>query len=465
MGEGIWAIPNNKNNRNHIERIEKNDCLSLDAEHDGIRYKSYIVLPKEEGADTSASYALFGRKAYCVDGIKVDDSFVKGDMLKTTERYNLGGILCFMGSERPQLSISREKIVNYEPDKYEEKIKELLYKICNQAIDKIADHISRNHIPLYSTLYYNEIWKAFFSKFEDMPYEMAEQNLFNRESVKDLPFPFSDGFTSSQITLGNFIGETLVLENYSMYRSFSLMGLPDKWYQIITNRINSSKSISLDGTRVLMNGNEPTSEKHLVPSKDGLFQDYDIVTSLFPFISHSLYSKIRDWDVLWGLYSYAERFLRLLFAIHGYEYESGEVIERMIYNAERRERPKDLVVFLSKFINDNRSFFLARFDNDRDYIRYCEELGNNILFMIYHPISTNLMKRSRFFRYLDMYSSDYEGMSVVLFGSDDLYVVPGCWSRQELINQIPDDVWNRLSHKRYGFTNGTFVRRKQKRTP
>ena len=58
------------------------------------------------------------------------------------------------------------------------------------------------------------------------------------------------------------------------------------------------------------------------------------------------------------------------------------------------------------------------------------------------------------------------GLSIILFGTGDVnkdfYVIPGRWSRQELVDKIPNDIWNNLNLDEYHFIDGTELKRSKK---
>ena len=458
LGKGIWT-PDKEDEDYEDNYIENAAFLYLDVECDGILYRSYIVLPKEEGRSYYARYknVLLGGKVYCVDGIKVDNSFVKGHFLEMTKNWNgtSVGIICFMGSERPQLSISREKIVNYEPDKYEEKIKGVLSKLVNQAIDKMADYIILNHVNPSSDFYY-EIWLSFLQRFQDLDNDFFEQHLIKREAIKDIIMPFPRGFTTNQMTFGEFLGETVRLENYSFYPS--LMNCHIYLRDIIKNRIDFSRNISFDGSNVIINGyqNDKTSRNSFVPSEDGLFHDYDIVTSLYPFVSYSLFANSKVCD---SIYDYAMYFLELIVGNSSHD----DIRESQIFDFAELSRINgdytDYYSFLSKFINENHLLFF-NYHNRMINRRYFER---NIGYTLYFPFTIEQVNKKfkQLYRYVKDGDRTYKGLSMVLFGQSGLfYVVPGCWSRQELMDKVPDEIWNSL-RSRYYFTDGTVVRRNQ----
>ena len=466
MGKGIFTFPKDDDNKYNNEY----SLLNLEVEYDGLRYRNYLALPKEK--DSSASwnypYLLFDRNDYCVDGIKVDDSFVKGEKLKVTTGYNLGGVLNFMGSERPQLSISREKIVKYEPDKYEEKIEMLLNELVAQAVDKVVEYISVNHVKSSSELY-EKVWYSFFERFRKVPINIVMQHLHG-DSIKDLVMPLPKGFITNKLTFGEFFGDNLDFEDYNWYKSDRLMESHDLMANLIIHRIGSSNNISFDGTNVHLKGYFPEniSESVFVSLKNEIFQDYDIVTSLYPFASKSIL-KSYDYN---DLYDFAEFFLRLLGSqpIEGREYRFFERFEinirDFIFGHRKNDNYMDIWLFIIKYINSNSTRLLSM---NREVLEWNDRRTHDLLtfFVPISRISRLLLNRSWFGSYYNNYiltnpESLIEGMSVVVFGFEDFCVVPGRWSRQELIDKIPDDVWNRLSHHVYHFSDGVPVRRSAK---
>jgi hypothetical protein len=91
-----------------------------------------------------------------------------------------------------------------------------------------------------------------------------------------------------------------------------------------------------------------------------------------------------------------------------------------------------------------------------------------MVFTFYIPISREQMEMGplkehekyypHLFKNFDIDTS-YKGLSMILLGNYDYYVLPGCWTRQELIDKIPNNVWKRLSYKKFFFSDDTSVRR------
>lgn len=472
MGEGICMFPKDKDNILNNERIEKIEYLDLDVENDGIRYRTYLVLPTEKapsyfafGGDVS-----FGRNSYCVDGIKVDDDFEKGDFMARTNGYHVGGVISFMGSERPQLSISREKIVNFEQKKYEKKIEELLSKLIKQAIEETVSYILKHHVRPETVFYYG-IWNAFFKRFEDVGPNMIIEH-FKEETIKDLIIPLPKGFTSSQMTFGDFMGDNVCFKDYRFFQFEDFLDCSKQMKSIIVNRIGYSQSISWDGTNVTIKRFQPnnTSGNYYVPIKGGLFNDYDIVSSLYPFISDSMDKLDED---LRGLFEFVDLIYRVIMrSPNSPEIERicdllGEEIymkEKGLYGMHPRDYHlySDVYSFLSEFFNKNRMLLLAGLTRR---LRYSLRIVGDTVITMYAPIPTELIRHSHTHIFPMYDSADgngrEKGLSIVLFGGEDFYVVPGCHSRQELVKKVPDDVWNGLRRREYYFTDGTVVRSRQ----
>ena len=219
--------------------------------------------------------------------------------------------------------------------------------------------------------------------------------------------------------------------------------------------------------------------KYPIPSNVGLFQDYDIVASLYPFVSVSicgLFAK-KIYDLL---YLFSE-----LIIITTLGYSNSETLAIVGLDES------DLLRIYSKLVNNNGypelySYLAGFFNNHRNWLhtgRIDEQIGElrlyigtNKIITFYIPISREQLERSKwkevwnyYFRRFDINDrkSKDGGLSVILFLNDsesnpfNFYVIPGCWTRQELINKIPDDVWNRLPRMKYRFTDGTEVIRRK----
>ena len=483
MGTGIYTYPQNADNKWNIERIDKIVFKELDVEHEGIRYRSYLVLPTEKDPSCSPfnyQYVLYGRNAYCVDGIKVDDSFVEGDFLEVTDSRYLGGVLNFIGAGRPQLSISREKIVKYNPKKYEGKKKELLGKIVKQAIDITVEYIDEKKVKPDSKLY-EGIWRFFFERLEDVPVDIVAQQL-SGESIRDLVMPFTKAFTSSPMTYGNFFGKDVLFENYKMSYSYERMNYPKLFHHVIHYRISHSDSVLLKGKNVFITGYQPNKDaENYLPLSDGLLRNYDIVSSLYPFLSVSFYEWINrekykyiSFKALWNAVeeirdnSIGKRGVgkvnRLI---------KSDLNNTFVYNGKYR--------ILSDKNNDYPDFYsyLAGFFNRNIHMLFSEIISSiryagidSMIITVYIPFSEVQLIRIfesgyNFFReyFSDENKNNYGGFSVVFFIADyrsvDLCFLPGCGTRQELIDKIPDDVWNRQRHVNYHFIDGTKVIRKR----
>ena len=479
MGTGIYAYPQNDDNKWKIERIDKIVFKELDVEHEGIRYRSYLVLPTEKDYSSFYWHDLYGENAYCVDGIKVEDSFIEGDFL--TVIYRLGGVLNFIGAGRPQLSISREKIVKYNPDKYEGKIKELLGKIVKQAIDKTVEYIAEKKVKSISKLY-EGIWRSFFKMLEDVPVDIVAQQL-SGASVRDLVMPFTKNFTTSQMTYGDFFGKDVHFENYRMFYSHERMNYPKLFHHVIHYRISHSDSVLLKGNNVFITGCQPNKDAvDYLPLSDGLLRNYDIVSSLYPFLSVSCYEWINREEFnryfLKGLWDAVEEIRNII--EERVNRKVNHMIENDLYNtygdnvkygkiSDKKNDYPDNYSYLAGFFNRNNLLF-SEIIRDLRYSRI-----NSMIITVYIPFSEEQLIRKLesgyyFFRenFSDENKNNYGGISVVFFMGDDdfvdFYFIPGCGTRQELIDRIPDDFWNRQRYINFHFTDGTEVVRKRNRT-
>ena len=302
MGEGIFHFP--KDNSFSNRAIKEKRIFILDVEHEGIQCKKSLVLPISYNSslsfnlDFDYNFVYGERSSYCVDGIRIeDDDFVSGDYLSLTNELGLDCTINFGGSDRPQLNISRDSIVNYVPSKYEDKIKVLLCKLVEQAIDIIATLISEYKIKEDSSLY-RSIWESFFKAFNCMPASMVAQYL-NKGPIRDLSMPLPKAFTSSNLTFGEFYDTSVCFKNYHLFLSDSYMDNPVLLHSLILSRMHSTRSIVHNGKNVTIKGYEPdylinTISTHYVARQGGLYSDYDIVLSQYPFVSSQFYKIVQN---------------------------------------------------------------------------------------------------------------------------------------------------------------------------
>lgn len=470
MGEGSFILPDNKEEewmKNMIKSLKNNVFYKLEVEYDGIQCSTFFQIQTGEG--NFLPLLTIDGEVECVDGIKVSHySYGHSKNFEDLLLSNLNVVLNFIGSERPQLTISRDSIVKEDINRFDEKLKVLLGLLIKQAIDKIIMYLSDNHIEHDSDQYIS-IWRGFFRRFQAVPVSIYAQH-FITGSIKEYILPLPKNHISGKMTFGEFFGENVCIEGYYRVRSGNPLMLqfdPNSFLSLIDNRIFSSKEISGNENKMSLIGFRKelnVMEKEVVHTNWRIFDDYDLVTYLAPFVSQR-FDKWYDQSV-GDIECYFNFDYSLYYAINEFSTLRGGVWYEYLSKKKDVFSEDDFVqkfsILLSGFINTNRALFLTEmsrlyFEEKEIIIMYSAipaELYNKALLQI-SPSSSRTIE-----------DTVEVGLSIILFrtgnGDTDFYVIPGRWSRQELVDKIPDEIWNNLKLNEYHFIDGTELKRSQK---
>ncbi len=480
MGEGFFEIPKEEK-ASFSKGLDDFAYYELDVENEGIQCRKLLFLPtKENSMSVNRGYdtLILGNQLFCVDGIKVDsDGFVEGSFLKAINKHDSSFLINFRGSDRPQLSINRESIVNYDPLKFDGRIGGMLKKLLRLAIDKTISHFNRYDIQSGSDLYLN-VWWHFFGQFYTMPGFLVAQ-LFMEKSISALPMPFPKGFTSSKMTFGGFMEDKVCFENYHFPLRFakrSMFSSRDALFQkLILHKVLSSKSIIKDKKTVSLEEYNSVEifncfEK-VVPSNFGLFDNFDYVSHLYPFVSRHIAKAEFDESLIVSLLGALNSLI--LNAVFSYGNVVRNKDEKDIENENREEISNSISTNLAAFLQKNRQFIRFPYYFIDDPSKFS---GRALLF--YSSFSKRLFDEDgKRFSNCEIEESCKEELpdirlSIIVFflraeeeiSRDDFYyfVLPGLRTRQELVDAIPEKEWEPLSEKEYHFFDDTLVKRSQK---
>lgn len=449
MGEGEFRFP--EEDTLHLELLDNSNCIELDVEHDGMRYRTILPLLVDDKIDYSyyQNALLWGGMHQCVDGIVVKDcSLVKGLFANLTHLSPFCSI-SFNGSDRPQLNVSRDVIVEYDANIFEEKFKALYSAVIKQAIDKIVCYISEHKINQDSS-HYRGIWDSFFRTFERIHPSLIIQCLKEGSEV-DLIIPLPPSFTSSKMTFGQFLGENLSLEDYCFFclsdYSDVILGCCRLLHSLICYRLLYSREVALNGADVLLEGYIPKSLflYSTFPVNDGVFHEYDLAFSLYPFISTRLHQHLSKDD--YGYFDHTNYLYNILERV---------VVHEVDHNF-RRVQTEQNVASLASIINEE-SDIINELSLEGSWGRYYDQKLAITMFVPSTMIATvlqgpacypDVINNSHFYREGPI----QEGLSLIMFGLKYLYAIPGRWSCQELVELIPNDFMIQLGDI-YHFADG-----------
>lgn len=459
LGKGIFSVPKDFD-RNISFIIENSTIFDIDVKYDGIQCTKCVVLPTLPSELRYYSAIVVNHTSLNIDGIEVDFNDYESPLKETSSLCCLN----FIGSERPQLSISREKIVNYNHDKFNDKIEKALSLFVKQALDKIANHISSHNIEQSPELY-DDIWESFAEQFDNISPVIFAQCL-KEESIKDYIMPFTDCFTTSRITFGDLMEDIVTFENYHFFLNREINGCPSLLLAVFIHRISHAEQITIDGNKITIQGYQPDNNRDWYFTEEGLFKDYDIVPHLSPFISKRLNIEefnnsifyIGNSAFIWLL---GQRFSSRWLTTKQFMMDEIHKISLSSSNLK-----KNIYTCISETMNTNRP--LLRLESIEPTIRYMDS-GDEKAIISFVTITKEMLNDVPDSTIKDFVSKsldekrDIEGISFIQFGYEDFYTIPGRHTRNELLDLIPPDVLNNL-HMEYHFTDGTPVNsKKQKR--
>lgn len=479
MGEGTFAFPENveKNERTEkaITSLNNNKYYKLDAEYDGIQCSTFFEMQTKES--NLIGNLTIDNEVVCVDGIRVGIKYdyytaYHGSSMVELLLDSLNVLLNFTGSERPQLNISRDSIENESLQKYDGKLEILLSILIKQAIDTTIKYLSDNHVEPDSDQYIS-IWEGFFHRFQHVPISIYAQH-FTIEPIKDYLLPLPKNLISSKMTFGEFFAENVCFERYyrvcfekePLFRSID----PNPFLSLIDNRIGCSKEMLGDENSVSLKGYRKgltRKSSEAIPVDWRIFDDYDLVSYLKPFVSQRFYEWLNQNRHRATISEYFYFDYPLYYAIKDFRTLSGGMWKEYLSKNKNAFSEcgfiQKLCVLISEFLNANRVLFVQKMD-----AMFLEEKE---VLTLYSAIPEEHYKNTATLQGLKLSSHTIEdaieeGLSVILFrtgdGTTDFYVIPGRWSRQELMNKIPDDIWNNLNLDEYHFIDGSELKRSQK---
>lgn len=444
LGKGIWAIPKDVDYRWNPEDV---DIIDLDTEYNGIQCSKKMVLPKKQSESIYERDFLYQPRFQSVDGIIVDSELYYHNRLDFS--------INFVGSERPQLSVSREKIVKYDRDKYKKTIEKAESKLLEQAFRKMSGYITSHHIKQGSELC-NIVWKSFFEQLSETHVYLVAQCL-RKGSIQDVVIPFSDCFTSREMTFGDLMKDNVCLDDYHFFNDSDFDDMPRIVYSLVQFRITHAEHVDREGTSVIIHGYKPGMNKKYCFTDVGEFKDYDIVPHLYPIVSDCM-EKI-DFD--WHWYNLGTNLVSWLLGLQDPDFD--EAIDTIMKDCicqimkKRISDEQNIYACLSEALNENRVIIRG------ELYTYNEEFAVTTFVIIPRELVAKISDSE--VRELVGASLDgehcSEGLCIIQFGEEDFYSVPGRYTRQELVDMVPDEVWNNLT-KEYHFGDGTLVKRTSK---
>jgi hypothetical protein len=436
----------------------KLDTLEIAASYEGIEFKSKLALPKEK-IDMHA-LNIFNKHLstmfeVLIDGISVNDiSYITERFFNTSYRIFMRtyGFLNFTGEIRPQLSVDRNSITDIGPS-VEEGLINLRKFVAAELFGAVKKHIRSNNIEDASEAAM-DIWKYVFNEYEWLAEELVTEIIKNEDIQVYLEEVNKAGMKA--LTVRELIEcEVYDYKNYDIKKFARIIQ-----YIIIGKMLRAGNIIISDDTVTLeVCGFTPFdfewTIKELTISVDqftGKYQEYDIVTGLFPLIKLQTYKSLVNKSI--------QEYFDKIKTDNGY---NNSVINFGGYVDARAVYPNS-GIFESSRIGEKHEYL--QFDTEdlfEDIKDFMEKKKDYIIFSYISPVRLSDDEKLELEKYKiideEYYNGVINGWSVLLLGSTGQQViVPGIVSRRDMLKKISDSFWMvKKEEIKYCLLDGTNV--------
>lgn len=442
---------------------------SIRAEEGGIEYNTLVALPLPGMPTLDDDSHLFrllkvSGSNLAVDGISVDDRQSRIDEFYYSFLTH-NGSLNYLGSFKPQLSVDRQSIIQYHKGD-EEQYKQIAFK----AIQKLVT-IAQQHIEKYDlagdTALVNLIWKYVFDRMQKA--EVLFVNYLSDSQLGQFMWPGVSSLMKQDITISDFMKtETLKIPAYDYYRLDLLTS------KLVIAKLFAADEITIDsGNNVsihtVLGGQLPENEgyfhsmKYLVPTPNDCecFKEYDLISSLYPLVPERLTNALTRYERInheikgtrvYYVSAYANNYTalfdqdsRTIHPVHG------------LYTIESHlgHKPE---TYINAFDKKRSSFQFFDFGYDR-------MLDKKGMMLLAYVAPRELTPKDRVeiekFRDTvpDYYYGVMEGWTVLVTAMkiDNIIVLPGKRTRQELIDRLSTEFWDEYKDFEFKFLDGTVV--------
>ncbi|PFX98391.1 hypothetical protein COL41_02925 [Bacillus mycoides] len=407
---------------------------------------------------------LYKHSATLIDGIIVSDTGLnyefdfKRDLIAN-------GIINFVGSERPDISVDRNTITSVSKlliSQFEE--------ISNLVAEKLIQSV-QSHLREYGDLLTEKqkllMWDYIFKKFDSLTEYLIKHTV---EISADLPLVDIKLFLEENYNVIDFVTtENVDFNNFDLRKlnkteNIIMMGklLGAKNITVISDKIKiESQSLEFLGNeRDYINGDMiPAAIKADV--WEGDYEEYDLVSAFWPIVPKKLYNNIKDYnvqDIIAGRSKTTDHSSNSLAGIARTEPALVHPIRGIFSKREEAYWKKNS--WIGKFENSVGRFWLFELNQHGDLIR-----KNNKDFFLFVFISPKELLKEElsiledFKDDIDYYDGVKNGWSILILGSTgELVIKPGISSRGELVKLIKPSFWKQNDQIVYSFVDGTLAK-------
>lgn len=436
----------------------------LKVEEQGVEYDTIVTMPLPGMPEIDDDSALFGLLSVFSSHILVDGITVKSHNINIDNVYFEGlersGQINFTGRMKPQLSVDRLSVIEF-PGNIEDISRTLTVKAIKVAINIAFNHI-RDYNLSQNRLVVGLIWKYIFDKFYT-----ADVLFVNQIASSDLGvFKWSSliAMLNKDVTIEDFMNRNEVtIPSYNFINADLLTS------KLLFAKLFTADNIQIDENNdvtITCNKNANCPEmgyqenfcKCLVPVSNvcAIFQEYDIVSSLYPMVPERLVNSLSSYsrhpinnsrafsvhDVAnsyTAFFTQDPRMINPSLGIYTCESHFGQKIENHIYRFDKKR---------SEF-----QFLDFGYDNHKS--------KEWMMLMAYiAPINLTQEELQTLEGYKDTdpeyYKGVLEGWTILTTARaiDNSIIMPGKRTRTEMLAKISDKFWEEYADVNFKFLDG-----------
>ena len=460
---------------NYSEIIDYIEFYIISVEVEGMDYRTIIILPKPDFPyeDMDALHAIpkVDCSGLCIDGIKIGHNLgpARLELYYLSSLENIG-VINFIGSKRPQLSVDRKAITSW-PEQLEENLEKLTKKLLVAIIEKAKEHIDKYLLTpdskevdliwryLFSTINFGNI--IFIDELAASQYGEMRWNEF--DSILEEVISINEFIKKAEIKIisPNQLGLSIITKNliYGKLLSASNIKVMDNTIEVIGEdfyKITPFRGRSIiDEHETLICADNWEGEK----------AEYDIIPNLLPVVPKRLFEAIieepkkmvlQKGKVLFrydnGLTAFFNQDPLLInenLGLFSVDRSLFRKKSKKVYNFERRRyhfHLNEINQFESRYKNKKVNVLFV-FIAQRELTIDEEKDLNNL-----KEKDPNYVKGVR------------EGWSLLFTGMEEHNVIikPGIYKRDDVVKEIPSSFWVAFREYEYFFLDGNPMKQIQK---
>ncbi|MFB4169015.1 hypothetical protein [Virgibacillus sp. JSM 102003] len=407
---------------------------------------------------------LYRASATLVDGVYVNDTGLNYD-LDHKRDLTRNGIINFVGSERPDISVDRNNITGLSTS-----LKGQFEELANLLAEKVIKSV-KLHLREYDNLLNEKqvllIWDYVFKKFESLTEFLLKNTV---DTSVNLPLVDLKSYIEENYNVPDFVDTDEI-----NFKSLDLRYLNKTEKLIMIGKLLGAKKIMVSSNIVFVKSQSLNLLKHereliddnMLPAAlkadewEGEFQEYDLISALWPIVPEKLFNRIQDFgvrDIIEGRSKTTETSSNSLAGLA----KTDPVLVHPVMGifSKREDTYWKKSNWVGRFENPVGKFWLFELNHHGDLIREISE--DFFLFVFISPrelTEEELVILEDFKDDVNYYAGVTNGWSLLILGrTGELVIKPGISSRKELVNTIKPSFWNKNKDIIYKFVDGTLVK-------